>query len=449
MREDPVKEREPKTNYTMPALSVSEFTTLIKTTLEAQPKLRQALVSGEISNVNYHSSGHVYFTLKDNAAQLSCVMWRSVAEKIAKIKEGQKVEIAGSIEVYPPSGKYQLIVKKIEAGGQGNLYEQFLLLKEKLRQEGLFEAIHKKKLPDFPLKIGVLTSTTGAVIHDILQTFRSRYPVAKIFVFPTPVQGITAKNIIIQNLEIADTSGMDVLILARGGGSIEDLWNFNEEEVARAIFRCKTPIITGIGHETDTTIADFVADLRTETPTAAAVKAVPHKKELTDQLGKDLINIKKSLLYYIDIKKQTLENYQHKVIDTLKSNLERQKNDLDRLRDKLYRLLPDTIDDYLYDIEKIEIRLQKAMQEALSSRFMQINELENKSKIHLKDSLSFHKNTLDLLETKLQGLDITQILNQGYSLTLKDGNVTNKASLHANDLIITLFSDGNVRSIVG
>ncbi len=430
-------------------LTVTELTYIVKNAVENNPKLQSATVSGEISNLNYHGSGHVYFTIKDNASQLPCTMWKSVAEKMPKLKEGQKVEINGSVEVYPPHGKYQFNVKRVIAGGKGNLYEQFLILKEKLRTEGLFEAKFKKNIPLFPEKIGILTSPTGAVIHDMIQTIRARYPVVKVFLFPTAVQGAAGKNSIVQNLAKADAFGLDVLILARGGGSIEDLWNFNEEAVARAIFECKTPVITGIGHETDSTIADFVADMRAETPTAAAVKAVPDREILLGILDDQKHRAQKSLLYYIDIKKQTLDNYEQRTAEILKFNLQKQKNALAQLQAKLFRILPDSIQDYQYDIERQELHLQQAMIRAISNRKTQLNELKSTTKILLSDSLNYQKNALNLLETRLQGLDIMQLLKQGYTLTLKDGKaVSNAGELKKKDVIITLFSDGSVRSKV-
>ncbi|MBX7241058.1 MAG: exodeoxyribonuclease VII large subunit [Bacteroidia bacterium] len=430
-------------------LSVTELTFIVKNAVEGNPKLNNATVSGEISNLNYHSSGHVYFTIKDNSSQLSCTMWKSVAEKMPKLKDGQKAEITGSVEVYIPHGKYQFNVKKVITGGKGNLYEQFLLLKEKLREEGLFDTKFKKNIPPFPVKIGILTSPTGSVLHDMLQIIRKRYPVVKVLIFPTAVQGTAAKNSITENLAKADTFGLDLLILARGGGSIEDLWSFNEEAVARAVFHCKTPVITGIGHETDTTIADFVADVRAETPTAAAMRAVPDREALLETLDVQKHRALKSMLYYIEIKKQTLDNYEQRLTGALKLNLQKQKNTIEQLQSKLFRILPDIIEDYQYDLDRQELHLQQAMLQAIQNRKTQLSDLNNITKTLLADSLNYQKNALGLLETRLQGLDIMQLLKQGYTLTLKNGKVVNSISeLKKNDIIATLFSDGSVSSKV-
>lgn len=257
-------------------LSVKALTKYIKRKFDADPHLRDVYVTGELSNVKVHSSGHIYFTLKDDSSRINATMFRSQASKLSfKPEEGMKVFIRGDVNVYEASGAYQLYAQTMEPDGIGGLFVAFNQLKERLQKEGLFNPNFKQPIPQFPKTIGVLTATTGAAIRDICTTITRRYPQAEILIYPTLVQGACAAPNITENIYLANRHGFcDVLIVGRGGGSIEDLWAFNEEIVARAIFESRIPVISAVGHETDTTIADFVADLRAPTPTAAAELAV-------------------------------------------------------------------------------------------------------------------------------------------------------------------------------
>ncbi|MCL4124432.1 UNVERIFIED_CONTAM: hypothetical protein GTU68_020004 [Idotea baltica] len=257
------------------AYTVSEVTAYLKHLLESDPVLQEVRVSGEISNLTYHSSGHVYFSIKDQGAQLSCVMFRSYAQYSYRMKQGDKVVVTGEMSLYPPRGNYQLLVRKVQKAGIGDLYQQFLAMKERLQEEGLFDPADKRSIPIFPDSIAVITSPTGAAVRDIIRTVKRRYNRGKIIVIPTVVQGKQGEASIVSSLGLAQTTDADVIILARGGGSLEDLWNFNEESVARAIRDSAIPVVTGVGHETDFTIADFVSDLRAATPTAAAEQVAP------------------------------------------------------------------------------------------------------------------------------------------------------------------------------
>jgi exodeoxyribonuclease VII large subunit len=364
-------------------LSVSELTHYIKHLLEDNPVLQGVQVQGEVSNITYHSSGHVYFSVKDKEAQLSCVMFRSYAQNATRMKSGDQVTLTGELTVYPPRGNYQMMVRGVKKAGLGDLYQQFLELKQKLQAEGLFNPEFKKPIPPFPETIAVVTSPTGAAIKDITRTIERRYNIVRLMIIPTIVQGEKGAASIVSSLKKAQETKADVIILARGGGSLEDLWNFNEEKVARAIYDSQIPIISGVGHETDITIADFVADLRASTPTAAAEKAVPEKEALLYTLNEYESRIQQSLQYFIDFKRQVLDDYQN--------------------------------------------RLLQAFQ-----RFTQQKRHE-----------------LDLLEAKLKGMDITQLLKQGYTLTLKDGVIqqTNK-NLKKGDKIETIFVDGRIQSEV-
>jgi exodeoxyribonuclease VII large subunit len=318
-----------------PAYSVSELTFYIKSLLEQDDVLRNLHVSGEVSNLTYHSSGHVYFSIKDQQSSLSCVMFRMYAQAAPRIREGEKLILIGEITVYPPRGSYQMMVKSVQKAGLGDLYQQFLALQEKLRKEGLFEESHKLPIPALPKKIAVLTSPTGAAVRDIIRTLRRRYNKVKVVVIPTVVQGEQGKDSIIQSLEAAQQIEADVIILARGGGSIEDLWNFNEAEVAQAIYACRVPVITGIGHESDFTIADFVADLRASTPTAAAEHAVPDKEGILAALDEYEKQLRRNLQYFIDFKRQQLDDYSYRLEQAFLQFLRQKQHEIDVLEARL------------------------------------------------------------------------------------------------------------------
>jgi len=263
--------------------SVYEFTLAVKKTL-TNGQFGDVWIRGEISNFTNHSSGHRYFTLKDKSSQLQCVMFKWYGSNLRfELERGMKVIVFGDIDVYESKGQYQLKVRAIRPDGIGELYKAYEQLKNKLALEGLFSPVHKKPLPRFPDKIGVATSPTGAVLHDILTVLKRRYPLNVLFI-PTVVQGEQAAKSIVCSIEALNKTDVDLIILGRGGGSIEDLWAFNEEPVARAIFNSKIPIISAVGHETDYTIADFVADVRAPTPSAAAEIAVPDRQELLNQV---------------------------------------------------------------------------------------------------------------------------------------------------------------------
>ncbi len=261
-------------------LTVSDLTEEIKNLLEGH--FLDIRVEGEASNVSKSRSGHIYFTLKDEDAQLSCVIWSSTNRSLnTELVDGQHIIVGGDIQVYPPHGKYQLIVQTVKQAGKGALQEAFEKLKKKLKEEGLFEDKHKKRLPKFPFKIGVITSATGAAFHDIRDTLERRWPLAKIYLHHASVQGVNAAPELVNAINyFSQDHNMDLLIIGRGGGSLEDLWPFNEEAVARALFDCKIPTISAVGHEVDFSISDFVGDVRAATPTQAAILATPDINEV-------------------------------------------------------------------------------------------------------------------------------------------------------------------------
>ena len=290
-------------NYEAMAVSVSELNSYIKDKIAEDEALNAVIVKGEISNFKNHYTGHLYFTLKDDKSLIKCIMFKSYAERLDfKLKDGMKVMVFGSVSVFERDGIYQIYVKAIKEDGIGDLYRAYEKLKEDLEKEGLFDASHKKKIPLKPDVIGVLTSRTGSVIKDIINVSTRRNPNTYIRLFPVPVQGPGAAEEIARGIKIMNEKKLaDVLIIARGGGSLEDLWPFNEEIVARAIYNSEIPTISAVGHETDFTIADFVADLRAPTPSAAAELANPDIYELKNKINtyknRSRLSLKKKIQY--------------------------------------------------------------------------------------------------------------------------------------------------------
>lgn len=337
-------------------LSVSALNNYIKKIIDSDFILNNILVKGEISNFKRHSSGHMYFSLKDETSKVNCVMFSSNGHRLQFVpKDGMKVEIRGRVSLYVKEGSYQLYCEEMKQQGIGDLYAAFLELKSTLEKEGLFSESHKKSLPSYPKKVGVITSPTGAAVRDIINVSRRRNKSIDILIYPSLVQGEEASKNIIEGIRYLDSiEEVEVIIIARGGGSIEELWAFNNEELARAIYDAKTPIVTGVGHETDFTIVDFVSDRRASTPSAAAEIVVPSydqvKKTIEnheDKINDIIINILKHKRKEIDIIKRNLEfnsplNYmvnQYKYIEDLKNRLSlsiklKLSKELDRIKAK-------------------------------------------------------------------------------------------------------------------
>ena len=273
-------------------LSVTELTRYMRALMDSDEILRDIWVSGEISNLSQPSSGHIYFSLKDQTATLRCVIWRTTAMRmLVNLRNGQAVEAHGAISLYERDGTYQLYVDSLRLAGEGWLYQEFLRLKARLEAEGLFDEARKRAIPAIPQRIGIVTSATGAALQDILNTLTNRYPLAEVILSPAPVQGDDAPPRLVKALQRLEAARPDVIIMARGGGSLEDLWAFNDERLVRAIVASIIPVITGIGHETDFTLADFAADLRAPTPTGAAVLATPDAAEMRAALGSLLLHL--------------------------------------------------------------------------------------------------------------------------------------------------------------
>lgn len=291
--------------------TVSQVNMYIKNMFVRDYALRQLRVKGEISNCKYHSSGHIYFTIKDQSSQLSCVMFATYTRGLAfRMKEGQSVIVAGNISVYERDGKYQMYAMSVTQDGVGKLYEEYEKLKKRLLAEGLFDDSKKKKIPRFAQKIGVVTAQTGAVIQDIRNVSNRRNPYVQIILYPAKVQGKDAHQTIIKGLQYFEKTDVDIVIIGRGGGSIEDLWAFNQEELAYAIAACTKPVISAVGHETDTTIADYAADLRAPTPSAAAELAVFSYRDYEIALQEYRYTLNRYMENVLQIKRLQLKQYE-------------------------------------------------------------------------------------------------------------------------------------------
>ena len=407
--------------------SVSHFVRLCKNSIEKH--IPQSFIQGEISNLSKPSSGHWYFSLKDENSQIRCAFFRLNQRKIKFTPEnGMSVIIRGATTLYPQRGDFQLIVQQMEPAGVGNLQMAFDQLKNKLRLEGLFDSENKKELPAYPNKIGVISSSTGSVIRDIIEVLKSRYPLSEILLYDTIVQGENAHHKIIKALKVADEKkNCDVLILARGGGSLEDLWAFNEEELARAIFHCSTPIISSIGHETDTTIADFVADFRAPTPSAAAVSATPDVNAILYNASKLRKYLHESIKQSIESKKSSLALLKLRIIDPSQQLLlNAQKLD---------------------DLELRLIRNNKRLIEENKGKLkLLISQLIN----HSESFIKLQKNQLSNRGSVLSLLSPLNTLSRGYTITQsKEGEIlTSHEQINTKELIITQFQDGKVTSKV-
>lgn len=346
-----------------PSLSVSELTRYLRNLLDSDELLQNTWVQGEISNLSRPSSGHIYFTLKDSGAALRCVIWKSAALRIRfEMQNGLAVEAHGAVSVYERDGQYQLYVDAIRPAGEGLLFQEFMRLKHRLETEGLFDPERKRPIPPRPHCIGIVTSPTGAALQDMLNTLRMRYPLAEVILSPCAVQGEPAPAEIVLALQRLIPFRPDVVILARGGGSLEDLWAFNDERVVRAVVNSPIPVITGIGHETDFTLADFASDLRAPTPTGAAVLATPNKTDILSELSEVQNRLSTAALAIFSSKWQELE--------FTRQRLERSSPDW-RIRNERQQV-DDLQERELRAVHSL-LRLQRAHLEGLHSRLLALN----------------------------------------------------------------------------
>ena len=390
--------------FSVRILSVTDLSRYLRALMDSDEILRDVWVSGEVSNLSRPASGHIYFTLKDPNAALRCVIWRTNALRLPfNLRDGQAVEAHGAVNVYERDGQYQLYVDGLRLAGEGWLYQEFLRLKARLEAEGLFDSARKRPIPAFPHKIGIVTSATGAALQDMLNTLAHRFPLAEVILSPAPVQGDEAPPGLVKALRRLEAAGPDVILLARGGGSLEDLWAFNEESVVRAIATCTVPVITGIGHETDFTLADFAADLRAPTPTGAAVAATPDIVELRAALG--------TLLLQLD--------------DTIAGLLAAENRETTSLAQRLTRLSPQRkIQD---ERQHLDMLLERALRGLTAAN-------------HLRRA------RLDGLNARLEALSPLAVLQRGYAvLRSRDGRIIYSVQqVQPGESINARLSDGEL-----
>ncbi|CDD71757.1 MAG: exodeoxyribonuclease VII large subunit [Anaerostipes sp.] len=334
--------------------SVTQINTYIKRMFQSDYALRRISIKGQVSNCKYHSSGHIYFSLKDEGSQISCVMFANARYDGLKfeLEDGQEVVVDGNISVYERGGSYQLYAQEIRLNGIGELYVAYEMLKQKLYEEGLFDHEKKKPIPKNPKKIGVVTARTGAAIHDIISTAKRRNPYVQLILYPAKVQGDGASDTIVAGIKALDQYGVDIIIVGRGGGSIEDLWAFNEEKVARAIYEAQTPIISGTGHEVDTTIADYAADLRAATPTAACELAVPDIREVMEGITNREYTLRTLLKQVVRRYQMKLQQYQITIANfDPRFQLQEQKMHLAELEEQIHAVMKNKMTDYQHKLE--------------------------------------------------------------------------------------------------
>ncbi|PLS01698.1 exodeoxyribonuclease VII large subunit [Neobacillus cucumis] len=431
-------------------LSVNALTKYIKRKFDADPHLREVHVRGEISNFKQHSSGHMYFTLKDEKARILAVMFAGQSRFMKFSPEnGMKVIVKGEISVYEPSGQYQIYIREMQPDGIGELFLAYEQLKQRLESEGLFAPETKKAIPQYPRTVGVITSPTGAAIRDVITTIKRRYPIANILVLPALVQGDNAAPSIAKAIEMANNmEEIDVLIVGRGGGSIEELWAFNEEITARAIFSSKIPIISAVGHETDFTIADFVADLRAPTPTGAAELAVPHIEELVDRVLQRQARLIRSMSGKFKFEKERLNRVQKSYAFRYPHRLYEQKlEQVDRLTEMLVR-----------GTSRLSL-VKKGQHEILSKRLQRNhpNEgLQEAKKRFERTQKDLYRTVAQIYEKKhtefdrilstLQALSPLKIMERGYSLAYTEDNLLVKSvkQVKVNEQVQIQLTDGSL-----
>ena len=383
-------------------ITITDLNKYIKDKIAGDEYLQNVYVKGEISNFKNHYTGHLYFTLKDETSLIKCIMFKSFAERLKFTpKDGMKVIVFGTVSVYERDGVYQIYVKAMKEDGIGDLYTAYNELKEKLEKEGLFSQAHKKRIPYMPEKIGVLTSKTGSVIRDIINVSTRRNPNVYLRLLPVPVQGQGAGEKIATSIKLMNQKKLaDVIIIARGGGSLEDLWPFNEEVVARAIYESELPVISAVGHETDFTIADFVADLRAPTPSAAAELAVPEISKIEENIS----------------------NYQNRYRIALKKKVDYMKLAYEKC---------------------MSARCYKEPLEQINEKYINIDREVKKLKDIITNKLTISQKDLVNSMTKLDALSPLKTLARGYSIAKKEDQIIKKAKdLKAGDKITIRFSDG-------
>lgn len=435
-------------------ISIGELNQYIKHIFDENLYLRKVYLRGEISNFKNHTRGHLYFTLKDDTSRISAVMFYSSAITLNfKPEDGMNVLVEGRISCYPTAGTYQIYVDKMEVDGLGALYIEFEKLKEKLSKEGLFSESHKKPIPKIPKRIGVITAPTGAAIKDILSTIKRRFPIAETILFPALVQGRDAAPDIVRQIREADSGkyDLDVLIVGRGGGSIEDLWAFNEESVARAIYEARVPIISAVGHEIDFTIADFVADLRAPTPTGAAEMAVPTVSEINNIIHSLEIRLNEFIGNSLHKNKLRLDNVKNSYI--LKNPLslyEVKEQKLDNMIESLTNQITKRLDNY--HLELNHIKASFVLKDPMRLFNPQKEQLLFKEKTlynSIKNIILQSDHQYKMLVNTLKLVNPLGILEKGYSLVTKEDKVMRTTKdLKVDDLIHIRLHEGSIKAQV-
>ena len=392
-----------------PRWTVTTLTRHLRQLLESDASLQAVWVQGELSNLARPASGHIYFTLKDSGASLRCVIWRSEAARLRlALQDGLAVDVHGSISLYEAGGQYQLYVDTLRPLGEGALFQEFLRLKAALEAEGLFEAARKRSIPEFPRRIGIVTSPTGAALRDMLNTLRRRLPLAEVILAPTPVQGEEAPAGIISAIRVLNRVGVpDVILLARGGGSIEDLWAFNDEKVVRAVIESAAPVITGVGHETDFTLVDFAADLRAPTPTAAAELATP--------------------VAMLDMK-ANLSEIGRVLVSRLVTQIQQQRESATWMDNRLRLFSP---------IRRLQTERQH------------LDEMDRRWNAAQSHSLQFAVEKFKGMENRLLALSPLAVLKRGYAVITKNQKVvTSKSQVQKDDALHVRLQDGEFNARV-
>lgn len=388
--------------------SVSQINMYIKNMFLRDYMLSDISVKGEVSNCKYHSSGHIYFTIKDRTSQLSCVMFASMRKNLEfKLEEGQSIVVRGNINVYERDGKYQLYARDITKEGAGRLYEEYERLKKRLLEEGLFDESKKKKIPAYAKKIGVVTAKTGAVIQDICNVSHRRNPYVQIILYPAKVQGTKAADTIIKGIRYFENTDVDTIIIGRGGGSIEDLWEFNDERLARVIAGCKKPIISAVGHETDTTIADYVADLRAPTPSAAAELAVYSYRETVIALREAGHSLRWQMENILKLKKMKLAQY-------------------------------------------ITVLQHESPRNLINERRMYVVDMQEKIESLMQQKITSSKHQLELYIQEMKGLSPLYKLQGGYAYVSDESgkNIKSVDELEKGKNINLAFKDGYAKAVI-
>ncbi len=411
-------------------LTVGAINRYLKSRFDSDPNLQTIFVKGEISNFKKHTTGHLYFSIKDETSKINVIMFKNQANKLLfEPSDGAKVLITGRISIYEATGSYQIYANEMLEDGLGNLYLAFEKLKRKLANEGLFDEAHKKPIPKLPERIGVVTASTGAAIKDIISTIKRRFPLTEIYLFPALVQGDQAALDIASKIKQANNYPIDVLIVGRGGGSLEDLWPFNEEIVARAIYDSNVPIISAVGHEVDFTISDFVADMRAPTPTGAAEMAVPNIHDVLNNLEQFKIRLSESIYKKINFSRLYLDSLTNSyVIKNPMMMFEQKQQKIDILTEKLQSVIA-------YQIDSAKTHL---------NNFKKSYILVNPQNIYLNQQ----KELLNII-AKMELLNPLKVLKRGYTITYKDNNIVNSINeVNINDKLNIHFSDGEVKVIV-